>query len=107
MYTTKRISNLSPTIAIHLKAIELLKEKGIIHHDFVGISGSISPSDPYYGLYDFKRKFGGDFIEYLGQFEAYLKPTQAKLIWNYHFQKRRIQRKLIRVFKQTKRKKNK
>ena len=106
MYTTKKITNLSPTIAIHLKAIELLKEKGVIYHDFVGISGSIKSSDPYYGLYDFKRKFNGDFIEYLGQFEAYFKPLQAKLIWNYHFQKRRLERKLIRVFKQAKRKKN-
>lgn len=105
MYTTKKITNLSPSIAIHLKAIELLKEQGIIHHDFVGISGSIEPSDPYYGLYDFKRKFGGDFIEYLGQFEGYLKPRQAKLIRNLHFQKRRIERKVIRIIKQIKRKK--
>lgn len=105
MYTTKKITNLSPSIAIHLKAIELLKKQGIIYHDFVGISGSLDKDDPHYGLYDFKRKFGGDFIEYLGQFEAYLNPFQAKVLWGFHFQKRRIERKLIRMIKQAKRKK--
>ncbi len=104
MYTIKKVGNLSPAIAIHLKAIEVLKTKGVVYHDFVGISGSIDPEDPYYGLYDFKRKFGGDFIEYLGQFEAYVKPKQAKWLWNIHFAKRRLERKLVRMYKQLKRK---
>ena len=106
MYTIKKVGNLSPAIAIHLKAIEVMKDKGVNYHDFVGISGSIDPKDQFYGLYDFKRKFGGDFIEYLGQFDGLIKPKQAKLLWNYHFQKRRLQRRLVRFYKQLKRKKS-
>ena len=30
----------------------------------------MDPKDPYYGLNDFKKSFGGDFLEFLGEFDA-------------------------------------
>jgi peptidoglycan pentaglycine glycine transferase (the first glycine) len=72
-YTNKDFPSFHATISLHMETIKELKERGIRHYDFVGISGSLDPQDQYYGLYDFKRKFGGEFIENLGEF--YYKPN--------------------------------
>lgn len=37
-------------------------------YDFRGVSGDISPENPLYGLYNFKKGFSGDFCEFCGEF---------------------------------------
>lgn len=98
LYTTKTIPSLRPAIDLHLFAIELMKSHGCTHYDFVGISGSTDPSDPFYGLYDFKRRFGGEFIEYLGEFDLILKKKRRDLSIKAHKLRRRMERKLIREY---------
>ena len=48
-------------------------------YDFRGVSGDISPENPLYGLYRFKKGFGGEFTEFLGEFDLVLKPFAKKL----------------------------
>ena len=98
LYTTKTISSLRPAIDLHLFAIELMKGNGCTKYDFVGISGSTDPSDPFYGLYDFKRRFGGDFIEYLGEFDLIFNQKKRDLSVKAHKLRRRVERKLIREY---------
>ena len=38
-------------------------------YDMRGISGNFSPQSPLYGLYRFKKGFGGAVQEYLGEYE--------------------------------------
>lgn len=49
-------------------------------YDFRGVSGDITPDNPLYGLYRFKKRFNGDFVEFLGEYELPLKPFVAKLV---------------------------
>lgn len=48
--------------------------------DFYGISGCFDKSDKFYGIYEFKKGFGGNVIELVGQFE--LKVTNVYNIYN-------------------------
>lgn len=43
-------------------------------HNFYGISGKIEKSDDRYGVYTFKRGFGGNVVEYIGDFDLIVKP---------------------------------
>ena len=50
-------------------------EKGCRVYDFRGVSGDISEDNPLYGLYKFKKGFGGDFTEFVGEYDLVLKRT--------------------------------
>lgn len=49
-------------------------------YDFRGVSGDISPDNPLYGLYRFKKRFNGDFVEFVGEYELPFKPFVGKII---------------------------
>jgi len=38
-------------------------------YDFRGVSGDLSPENPLYGLYKFKKGFNGNFVEFIGEFD--------------------------------------
>lgn len=50
----------------HIK--EAYKE-GFRYCNFYGITGDFDPKGKYYGIYEFKKGFNGNVIEYIGQFE--------------------------------------
>ena len=72
MYTKKTLMNFRAALALHRYAIEDLYKQGAKTYDFEGTSGSLDPNDEYYGQQDFKKSFGGDFLEFLGEFDAVL-----------------------------------
>ena len=43
-------------------------------------SGDISEDNPLYGLYRFKKRFGGDFVEFVGEYELPIKPFIGKIV---------------------------
>ncbi len=47
---------------------EAYKEK-FKYCNFYGITGDFNPQNKYYGIYEFKKGFNGNVIEYIGQFE--------------------------------------
>ena len=49
-----------------------MKNHGVTFYDMCGFSGSTEKSDPYFGLYDYKRSFGSQFYEQIGQFDMIL-----------------------------------
>lgn len=52
---------------------------GFKRHNFYGISGDFSKTNKRHGVYEFKRGFDGSVIEYIGDFDLVLKPTNYKL----------------------------
>lgn len=50
----------------HIK--EAYKE-GFKYCNFYGITGDFNKDNKYYGIYEFKKGFGGNVIEYIGEFE--------------------------------------
>ncbi len=47
-------------------------------YDFRGVSGDVSEDNPLYGLYRFKKGFGGEFTEFVGEMDLVLsRPVYA------------------------------
>ena len=62
----------------HIK--EAYKE-GFKYCNFYGITGDFDPKGKYYGIYEFKKGFNGNVIEYIGEFE--LKVTNFYIIYKF------------------------
>jgi len=72
--------------------IKLAKEEGFDYYNFYGISGDFNPNNPEYGLYTYKKQYGGEVVELIGQFE-YTINKPVKKIYDL----------LLSVYKRTKR----
>lgn len=72
--------------------IKLAKEEGYDFYNFYGISGDFSPQNPEYGLYSYKRQYGGQVSELLGEFTLTLnkgyKMLYSLMLKLYSFTKR-------------------
>ena len=53
---------------MNYEMIKYAKKNGYEKYNFYGISEFKNKDDPMYGLYDFKRGFGGNIEEYIGEF---------------------------------------
>ena len=64
--------NLMPNYLLQWCMIQWAVEKGCRVYDFRGVSGDVSEDNPLYGLYRFKKGFGGDFTEFVGEMDLVL-----------------------------------
>lgn len=94
MYTAKTLMNFRAAFALHRYAIEDLYRQGAKTYDFEGISGSLDPHDEYYGQQDFKKSFGGDFLEFIGEFDAVFDERKYKAWFRNDRLFRRVRRKI-------------
>ena len=53
----------------YFEHIKNCKEEGIEIYDQFGTIGDLSSNNPRIGLHEFKKKFGGDYIEFLGEWD--------------------------------------
>lgn len=72
--------NLMPNYLLQWSMIQWAVEKGCRIYDFRGISGDLSEDNPHYGLYKFKRGFGADFTEFVGEYRYIFKPAAFAFI---------------------------
>jgi peptidoglycan pentaglycine glycine transferase (the first glycine) len=49
--------------------IKYCYDNGIKMYDQFGTIGDLDPNNPRFGLHDFKKKFGGDYVEFIGEFD--------------------------------------
>lgn len=77
----------------HLK---FCKERDLKIYDQFGTIGDLSKDNPRLGLHEFKKKFGGDYIEFMGEFDYVIKPI-------YYF----LFTKLVPIYRNIVKKKNK
>lgn len=54
--------------------IKYCKARGLKTYDQFGTIGDISENNPRIGLHEFKRKFGGDYIEFIGEWDYITNP---------------------------------
>ena len=73
------------------------KEKGIKKFDFGGVPFNPSIDNPAYGVYSFKKNFGGELINYYSG-EKILSPGRAK-IFSYIMKNRRLVRTVLKIIK--------
>lgn len=53
----------------YFEHLKYCKEHGIKIYDQFGTIGDLSKDNPRLGLHEFKKKFGGDYVEFLGEFD--------------------------------------
>lgn len=70
--------NVMPNYLLQWEMIRWAIAGGCRIYDFRGVSGDLSPDNPLYGLYRFKKGFNGDFCEFCGQFTMIYKPLVSK-----------------------------
>ena len=58
----------------YFEHIKYCKEKGIKIYDQFGTIGDLSKDNPRLGLHEFKKKFGGDYVEFLGEWDYIINP---------------------------------
>ncbi len=58
----------------YFEHIKYCKEKGIEVYDQFGTIGDLSKNNPRLGLHEFKKKFGGDYIEFIGEWNYITNP---------------------------------
>ena len=54
---------------IHYAGVKYAVENKYKRYNFYGITGDFDPSNPLYGLYLFKKSFGGHVVELLGEYD--------------------------------------
>ena len=64
---------------LQMDMIMFSMEKKLSLYDFGGISGDFRKDSPNYGVYEFKRGFGGFVVEYIGEFDLVLRPGLYQL----------------------------
>lgn len=53
----------------YFEHIKHSKESGLEIYDHFGTIGDLSKDNPRYGLHEFKKSFGGDYVEFIGEFD--------------------------------------
>lgn len=54
---------------VYKEHIKYCYEHGIKMYDQFGTVGDLSKDNPRLGLHEFKKKFGGDYVEFIGEFD--------------------------------------
>ena len=57
-----------PKYALYDAHIKDAYKMGFKYVNFYGIAGDFDPSNKYYGIYEFKKGFNGNVVEYIGEF---------------------------------------
>ncbi len=74
--------NVMPNYLIQWEMIRWAKSLGCKTYDFRGVSGDLDEDNPLYGLYRFKKGFGGELVEFIGEWDL----VNSKLFywaWNH------------------------
>lgn len=71
--------NLMPNYLLQWTGIQEAIQNGHDVYDFRGVSGVVDENHPQYGLYRFKKGFGAEFIEFIGEVYLPFRPFKYKM----------------------------
>lgn len=77
----KELMSFQSAYTILFEGIKYAVEHGYATYNFYGITGDFSESNPLLGLYLFKKGFGGQVVELIGEFDLIISK------WYYHLYK--------------------
>lgn len=79
----------NPSVAIQADIIKYVSEHNYKRYNFYGISGYFNKGEEGFGVYNFKRGFGGYVVELVGNFKLITSPVKYNF---YHLLKKMIGR---------------
>lgn len=59
----------------YFEHIKYCKNRGLKIYDQFGTIGDLSKNNPLIGLHEFKKKFGGDYVEFIGEWDYIINPV--------------------------------
>lgn len=68
------LTNTFSNYKTYFEHIKYCYDNGIKVYDQFGTIGDLSKNNPRLGLHEFKKKFGGDYVEFIGEFDLITKP---------------------------------
>ncbi len=68
-FTEEKWKNFNASYSIHFHMLKWALENNYDVYNFYEISGNFNKKDPMYGSYCFKKSFGGQVVELLGEFD--------------------------------------
>jgi len=68
------LMNFQSAYTIHYAGIKYAIDHKYDRYNFYGITGDFRPENPLYGLYLFKKSFGGKVVELLGEYDLIISP---------------------------------
>ncbi len=71
--------NVMPNYALQWAMIRWAMDEGCSVYDFRAVSGDLSPDNPLYGLYRFKKGFGAELVELVGEYDLVFRPVAYRL----------------------------
>lgn len=83
-YNHKAFGFIRPVDNLHYYAMCDMKKHGVTDYDMVGFSGETTPTDPNYGLYNYKSSFGPVYTEYIGEFD-YIRDYKKRSEFNRRY----------------------
>lgn len=96
--TYKEYMSLMAQYKVQMEMIKYTKEKlKLPIYDFGGISGDFNPKSKNYGVYEFKKGFGGRVVEYIGEFDLIISPFKNTTFDFSYFILRNIRKFKIRI----------
>ena len=69
---------------------------GLDIYDFRGVSGDLDESNPLYGLYEFKQRFSGDFVQFIGECDLVVDKLVYKLFKEMFPKYKKVRAKLMK-----------
>lgn len=85
---------LNANYEMYYQIIKNAKEQGYKWVDFYGSEGKIDKKSEAFGIYQFKVRFGGDFDEFIGEFDFIIRPNTYKIVMSLLKARRKIKYKL-------------
>lgn len=70
--------NVMPNYLLQWEMVKLALERHCVFYDFRGVPGELTEENPLYGLYRFKKGFGGTYTKFVGLFVRSYRPVLAK-----------------------------
>ncbi len=72
--SSDRFRNVMPNHLLQWTMIRWARELGCRIYDFRGVPGDANPENPLHGLYRFKKGFGAQFTEFIGEYDLIISP---------------------------------
>ena len=70
--------NAMPNYLLQWEMVRMALERHCVFYDFRGVPGELTEENPLYGLYRFKKGFGGTYTKFMGLFVRRYRPILSK-----------------------------
>jgi len=70
--------NVMPNYLLQWEMVRMALDRHCVFYDFRGVPGKLTEDNPLYGLYRFKKGFGGTYTKFTGLFIRRYRPLPAR-----------------------------